>query len=482
MKERNPAELEQRSLSDNPAKGKASNDAIEQDPKRIVHFTVEHLHGPEGVIYEPDELVVVCLVRDGRPYVKSFIEHYFSLGAKHIAFLDNGSIDGTVEALKNYENVTMLRSTLPFKEYDVLFKQYLIGRFGKKERWCLCVDIDELFDYPYSDVVGLGSFLGYLNANSYTAVAAQMLDMFPEEPLSGRASDPDEPLKERHRFYDLSNLKRMSIKKNPRLRNNTLESDEIETFRDGIENTVFGTKPLRTKFPLVFSDGRVKPFDRSSHWVDNARIADFTCVLFHYKFLDGYFHKQAAQAVREGQYHNDSARYKKYLEVMDKNPTLQMKRETARELKSVNELVENGLLVVSEEYMMAVYDEERTRSAGHAPRPGEQGGPEDEAAFYRVKAEAKVQSLRAQRLERQVEELRKELREPNRRVEKVREQNQREVERLSRILARVRKKNRNLTRRNRNLRSQLRSIQASRILRLLNKLALVRARVLGRKG
>src|SRR5215211_1203431 len=271
--------------------------------EQALRSSIEHLHGPQEVDYERDELVVVCLVRDGRPYVKSFVEHYRSLGAKHLFFLDNGSTDGTVEALKNYNNVTVLQTMLPYKEYKHLMKQYLMGRFGKKDRWCLCVDIDELFDYPYSDVVALDSFLGYLSSNSYTAVAAQMLDMFPEEPLSGREGTlEDEPLKERHRFYDISNISRRSIKELHHLhnRNNTLESDEIEMFRDGIQNTIFGSKPLRTKFPLVFTDGRIKPFDRSSHWVDNAKIADITCVLLHYKFLDGYFHKQAAQAVREG--------------------------------------------------------------------------------------------------------------------------------------------------------------------------------------
>jgi Glycosyl transferase family 2 len=39
------------------------------------------------------------LVRDGRPYVRSFVEHYSSMGVKHLIFLDNGSTDGTVEAL-----------------------------------------------------------------------------------------------------------------------------------------------------------------------------------------------------------------------------------------------------------------------------------------------------------------------------------------------------------------------------------------------
>src|SRR5215213_5788845 len=313
--------------------------------EQVLRSSIEHLHGPEEVAYEADELVVVCLVRDGRPYVKSFIEHYLSLGAKHLFFLDNGSTDGTVEALKSYDKVTVLQTTLPYRQYEFSLKQYLIARFAT-DRWCLCADIDELFDYPYSDVISLDSFLGYLNSNSYTAVAAQMLDMFPEEPLSGSREGnlPDEPLKERHRFYDISNIRSQNIKELSRLRNNMLESDDIEFFSGGIRSMLFRTTSLLTKFPLVFSDGRIKPFDGSAHWVDNARIADLTCVLFHYKFLDGHFHKQAARAVREGQYYNNSALYRKYLRVLEGNPTLRLKGETAREIESVNELVENGFL------------------------------------------------------------------------------------------------------------------------------------------
>jgi hypothetical protein len=163
-----------------------------------------------------------------------------------------------------------------------------------------------------------------------------------------------------------------------------------------------------------------------------------------------------------------------------------MKRESARELKGVNDLVENGFLVVSEQYMMVVYgeEEERKGAGGHtAPLGGERGrGPEDEAAaLYRARAQAKVQTLRARRLEQQLQKLRKqELLQPNQSVEKLREQDHREVERLSTRLARVRKQNRTLRQRNRALTQQLQSIRASRSVRLLNKLGRIRARMLGR--
>src|ERR687889_640543 len=223
--------------------------------EQIPPDSIEHLYGPEEVPYEEDEVVLVCLMRNGRPYVKSFVEHHTSLGINHLFFLDNGSTDGTVEALKGYENVTVLQTGLPFKRYEVSIRQYLVERFGQEGRWCLYVDIDELFDYPYSDVVSLGALLRYLNERCYTAVVAQMLDMFPDELLSGRASTLlDEPLKERHRFYDISNIQRKGIREHRPARNNTYESDDIEFFYGGIPTTPFPTKKTNepSKFPLMF--------------------------------------------------------------------------------------------------------------------------------------------------------------------------------------------------------------------------------------
>src|SRR5215218_5919270 len=456
--------------------------------EQIPPDSIEHLYGPEEVPYTEDELVLVCLLRDGRPYLKSFMEHYTSMGVKHLFILDNGSTDGTVEALKEYDNTTVLHTGLPFERYELSMRQYLVERFCQKGRWCLYADMDELFDYPYSDVVSLSSLLRYLNERSYTAVVAQMLDMFPEEPLSERAGNPDEPLKHRHRFYDISNIQTKGIKEHGR--NNTYESDDIEYFLGGIRSTLFGTKAYLTRFALMFSDGRVKPFAGSGHRVDNARVADLTCVYFHYKFLDEHFHKKVASAVREENYPYNSSQYKKYLEVLEKNPGLLVKGEGARELRSVNDLVENHFLVVSEEYMVLVYDEERKRRSGDAPRRGELGEIEDENSYKakaRAEAQAEAQSLRTRRLERRLEELREQnqrleqqLREQNQRLrlkQELREKNWRRVEKLSRRLARTKKRTK---KKNQNLARQLRSMRASRSWRLLNRLARLQARVLGR--
>jgi glycosyltransferase involved in cell wall biosynthesis len=377
------------------------------------------------------------------------------MGVKHIVFLDNGSTDGTVEALEKYDNVTVLRSRLPFRNYQLYMRRYLIRRFGK-DRWSLTVDIDELFDYPYSDVVSLSSLLRYLNNGGYTAVVGQMLDMFPEKPLSSvvseetkrAAGDEDEPLTELHRFYDISGV-RVQEYRSASGYNNILANEEIKWFRDGIKTTLFNHHAMLSKHPLIYFDGKIVPVDGTMHRASNARVADFSCVLFHYKLLDRLY-EQALRAVSEKNYPNRHEKYEKYVSALEVSPELQIKRETANEIKSVNELVENQFLVVSDDYMAWVDMEEEKRiidAMDDEPRRFAE-------AYFKTRVE--VQTLSARRLQRQVQELKS-------------------------SLEKERRKSQSLERRNKILDIQLQNIQSSRSWRLITTLGYVRAKVLGRK-
>jgi len=432
----------------------------------LLRDSVEHLHGPEEVDYAEDELMVVCLVRDARPYVKSFVEHYFSMGVKHLAFLDNGSTDGTVEALKHYENVTVLRTGLSFGEHKHVLRRYLFSRFGKQGRWVLYVDADELFDYPYSDVADLGSFLRYLSGKSYTAMVTQMLDMFPDEPLTGRVGGPEEPLKERHRFYDVSGLRRKRMKGSPSLRDNALESEDVELFRGGIRDTVFSSDPLLTKFPLVFLDGRTRPME-DSHRCGGARVADVTGVLLHYKFLDGYFQEHVAWAVREESYFQNSARYKMYQEALDRAPSLRLKLETARELRHVNDLLEEQFLAISEDYARWV-DAEEEKSVLRSPPSA---APALIEAYLEARRRERAKTLRVQRLERL-------LRAAGRAARRAREPERPEEGRLKELL----RENRRLSQRVGDLERRLADVRGSRAWKLMDALHRIKIRVSGRKG
>jgi regulator of replication initiation timing len=453
MKNRNSSKTKRSELATERRQSKSDvpNSPFEEHArKQTLHDSIERLHGPEAVGYEVDELIVLCLVRNGRPYVRSFVEHYRDLGVKHLFFLDNGSTDGTVEALRNYENVTVLRTRLPFKEYQMSMKRYLFERFGR-ERWSLYVDIDELFDYPYSDIVSLRSLLGYLNQGSYTAVVAQMLDMFPEKPLSDTTTPVEDETLKGVRFYDTSNVRARSYWDYPLIcgSGNALANDDIKVLRGGVQATLFGERlpvPL-TKHPLVFLNGRTKPMDGSSHAVSEARVADLTCVLFHYKLLD-HLYGQLRRAVQEENYMKDSAKHKRYLEILERTSSLRIRRDTSRRLDNVNELVENGFLVVSEDYASWVDREDRITNV-YAPHNETY---EQSQAFFEARSAQRAKVLKISQLERRIGELRNNLEGKRRRI-------------------------RSLTGENRNLKQEMQAIRASAIWKLLKVFKDLRTRM-----
>lgn len=358
---------------------------LEEVQRQTVWDNTVNLHGPERVEYAMDELVVLVQVRNSRHYVRAFVEHYSSLGAKHLVFLDNGSTDGTVETLMEYENVTVLQTELPYRTYNVAMKQYLLERFGKG-RWSLLVDIDELFDYPFSDVVSLGSLLGYLNQRSYTAVVAHMLDMFPEGAITGSSDRRDVPLRELHRFYDLSRVSVRSYQSEEGL-GNVASNDSIKILQGGVQKELFGINPQLTKHPLVFHDGEIRAVDRSEHWAGAARLADFSGVLFHYKMLG--LNDLARREVIERRYVNRHGKYDKYLGALEQYPELTANSETARELESTNDLIGTNFNVVSAEYLDFVKEEfmrEETSEAGAGSR---------DSAYHHSRTKQLEQILRA---------------------------------------------------------------------------------------
>jgi Glycosyl transferase family 2 len=309
---------------------------------------VKHLHGPSKISYNLDELLVISVVRNGELYIKSFLYHYRSMGVKHFVFLDNGSTDQTLEMLCGQEDVSVLQTDAPYNKFENTMKRYLAQRFSPG-RWNLCADIDELFDYPFSNSLRLRDFLRYLNENRYTAVVAQMLDMFSETPLPEVESTPNDLLTDKYIFYDISCLEKedylWSRRSNP----------NIKMHWGGIRKLVFGTVNGLTKSPLVLMDGKVKPFI-TWHHAKGARMADISCLLMHYPFVSSFYEK-VEDAVRTGRYGmRVTDEYKMYSTALNGNATLSLKRESAQRFNGLERLIEDRFLIVSAKYQQWVAD------------------------------------------------------------------------------------------------------------------------------
>jgi hypothetical protein len=220
---------------------------------KVLRRNIRYVSGLEEVDYGNNEVIVTCIVRNGALHIKSFIEHHFGLGVKHIIFLDNCSTDETVQIAAGYSNVTILQTRCPYQTYENVMKRYMVQKFTRN-RWSLTVDIDERFDYPYSDQLPIGSFLTYLNTHSYTAVVTQMLDLFDDNAINVNFDENSKPIQEICYYYDISNIEKTNYPYG------ILSNANVKMHWGGIRHTMFGTKNGLTKASLMFLERAIKPF------------------------------------------------------------------------------------------------------------------------------------------------------------------------------------------------------------------------------
>ncbi|AFZ13622.1 glycosyl transferase family 2 [Crinalium epipsammum PCC 9333] len=119
---------------------------------RLILFQggVKLISSSPEIHHYPNDWIVLCVVSNGEFYIETFINHYFSIGAKHIIFLDNGSTDRTINLASKHGNVTILQTTFKHPVYNRAMKKYLINRFAKN-RLFIFAEVDELFTSPLKE-------------------------------------------------------------------------------------------------------------------------------------------------------------------------------------------------------------------------------------------------------------------------------------------------------------------------------------------
>lgn len=357
---------------------------------------IRHRAGPRASERDPESCVVVCLVRNGREHLPSFLRHYRALGVREFVFIDNGSDDGTLELLERDAALTVYETSLSHKDYETQIRRLVIEHHCSK-RWCLNVDIDELFDYPRSGELPLRGLLRYLTERGATAMAGHMLDMYDEQQRCFGEQELD--LRQAYPHYDISQLERADYYAEEQLAfcdRNRLQA-EIQCFSGGIRQSVFGSKAgaryLLIKHPLIFLDGELEPVTHP-HYSNHATVADVTCVLYHYKFTPA-FKAKALESQRSERYVKFAQQqYDQYLKKLGAQGSVAITSAGTRRLLKVDELTELGFLRESNDFRAFVrrYVKEREPlSAAGADAVDEYGDP----SLRRLPATTDTASTRA---------------------------------------------------------------------------------------
>lgn len=253
---------------------------------------------------ESSKVILICIVKNDLLKMKNLIQHHRKIGIKHFAILDNGSSDGTVEWLKNQNDVDLFhvqdKYTTNRREAWV---NKLIAYYGLK-KWYLILDSDELFAFYKMESRNIEYLIDYCKEHSIDRMRAVMIDMYGSNSFYSANEESDYLAK--CKYFDINSYKYEN-------------RDVVDLITGGPRSRIFNQKPWLTKYPLCyFEEGDIQG---KSHFLfpykKNKNTKCYSAIL-HYKFLPNDIEKYRKIA-KEGNYFNGSIQYKDYINHLDKS-------------------------------------------------------------------------------------------------------------------------------------------------------------------
>tara|TARA_R110002110_G_scaffold123078_12_gene299644 strand:- start:2423 stop:3466 length:1044 start_codon:yes stop_codon:yes gene_type:complete len=318
--------------------------------------SLRHLHGPAQLDLGKNDVIAIVLVRNGSYYLDAFFEHYRSIGIRHFAFIDNGSTDDTLNRIAAQPDTVIDQSTLPLAEYEDLIRAYPANTYAKNH-WCLYVDMDEVLDFEGATTHGVRALTTYMDRYGHTAMAAQMLEMFPKAPLSQVADLEYARVLRDFIYFDISTLAKYDyhsaeVPFSALLAKNRLGSTKVKICFGGVRGKVFGENCCLTKHPLIFNGPGVTPAPHP-HLSMGVTVSDVTAVIQHYKFANNPQARDAASVLARDLAHGEDAARAR---VLAQNPDVSLFSLDARRWNRVELLARAGFTVTSAAYSAHLAD------------------------------------------------------------------------------------------------------------------------------
>ena len=271
-----------------------------------------------------DAIIVLCTLRNEKIRLPFFLRYYRDLGVDHFLFVDNDSDDGSREFLAAQDDASVWTTKGSYKDarFGVDWLTHLQRRFCHGH-WCLTVDVDEFFVYPYCETRPLRALTDWLDASAVRSFAAMMLDMYPKGSILTHPYQEGQNPFEIAQWFDSGNY---TIHRNGAMGNLWIQG--------GPRARVFfadkpGMAPALNKVPLV-KWHRSYAYVSSTHMLlprglnlvyDEWGGEKASGCLLHAKFLDTFAGK-AAEEMARGQHYGASAEYRAYQENLVKQPDL----------------------------------------------------------------------------------------------------------------------------------------------------------------
>jgi hypothetical protein len=270
------------------------------------------------------DLLAFSTLRNEHIRLPYFLEYYRNKGINHFLIVDNDSDDGSLEYLMEQPDVSVWHTRKSYKKskFGVDWLNWLQFRYGHNH-WCLVVDPDEFFIYPFCDTRPIRALTDWLDASSIKSFSAMLLDMYPRGPITEQPYQAGQDPMEIACWFDAGNY---TMTKNPQYGNLWIQGGPRSRvfFPDEPE-----LAPALNKIPLVKWNRRYC-YASSTHMLlprglnqvyDEWGGEKASGLLLHAKFLDTFTVKAEEELVRN-QHYSASVEYKAYAERLRDAPEL----------------------------------------------------------------------------------------------------------------------------------------------------------------
>ncbi|MEQ8716966.1 MAG: glycosyltransferase family 2 protein [Acidimicrobiales bacterium] len=293
----------------------------------------------------PAALVVVTCVRNEALRLPDFLAHHRRLGVSSFLIIDNASDDGTTEFLTAQDDVRLYHTNQPYSESGCgIDWQNAVLADAAVGHWTLILDADELFIFPGYERTSLTEFVNWVSERRADAVAAPMLDMYPNGPIANVGYQPGASLLETCPWFDSTGYSRQSIA--PGLEVIHRGGPRKRLFWDGRRADF--PSPVLHKIPLVRWQTRFS-LTASTHALKGATLAKATGLLLHFKFLQDFANNADSES-RRAEHFMGARQYVAYREVLAADTGLTAFHDGSVRFSDSRKLVELKLMSVPKGY------------------------------------------------------------------------------------------------------------------------------------
>ena len=271
-----------------------------------------------------NDILLFCTLRNEGVRLPYFLKYYRDMGVSHFFFVDNDSTDGTSELLAEQPDVSVWHTRKSYKRarFGMDWVNWLLRKYGH-DHWCLTVDPDEFFVYPFCDTRPLPALTDWLEASSIKSFSAMLLDMYPKGRIDAVPYQAGQNPLEIASWFDSGNY---TLKRNHLLGNLWIQGGPRARvfFADRPE-----AAPALNKVPLVKWHHRYA-YASSTHMLlprglnkvyDEWGGEKASGALLHTKFLST-FNAKAMEELKRREHYAGSQEYVAYANALQDNPEL----------------------------------------------------------------------------------------------------------------------------------------------------------------